>query len=263
MARGAYGFGIARTLQPVKSRARLAGLCELMTRDLGVVFLPQHADSYHELVRDFDRGATAVAWMPPLPCIEVEKRQSGASVVLPVRSGSMTYFSALVACRTRGPRTLADVKKLKVAWVDPESSSGYLVPRLHLQAHGRSLRAMFDDEIMAGSHEAVLDAVEGGRADVGATYCASKAPRWMRSNGVQRPLEALTVTGPIPNDAILVSPKLPADVRSQITRWFVSLQEDRARQLSAELLNATEFRVASFGHFGPLRQLIAATSSAS
>jgi len=262
MARGSFGFGIARALDPITSRARLAELCEGLTRDLGAVFLPHHAPTYRELATDFERGAVDVAWMPPLLCLELEKRKvTGHAVVLPVRNGSMTYFAALVA-RAGGPESLAEVRAARVAWVDPESSSGYLVPRLHLVASGRSLSSMFAHELMAGSHAAVLDAVESGRADVGATYCASKAPQWITPRGEVRPLSALCITGPIPNDAIVVSARVPDAVRRGLVHWLLTLEAARSAEITAELLGAAQFRTASFGHFAPLRRMLRAASYA-
>jgi phosphonate transport system substrate-binding protein len=260
MSAGAHAFGIARFIDPVRSRARLAELCELMNRDVGGVVMPHHADSYRRLAEDFQSGRVAVAWMPPLLCIELEKRSESAEMVLPVRGGAVTYYSALVARRGRGPASLADAKRAKVAWVDPESSSGYLVPRLHLQAQGRALASMFEGELMMGSHTAVLDAVESGRADVGATYCASKAPKWTSTSGAERPLGALTVTGAIPNDALVLSPRLPPELRARITRWLLVDMPQRARQLTMELMGAPHFRSAQPGHFAPLRRILTAAS---
>ncbi len=260
MSVGAYAFGIARTIDPVRSRARLAELCELVIRDLGGVMLPHHADTYRRLADDFQGGRVAMAWMPPLLCIELEKRSECAEIVLPVRGGAVTYYSALVARRGAGPASLSDVKHAKVAWVDPESSSGYLVPRLHLQAQGRTLGAMFDGELMTGSHAAVLDAVQSGRADVGATYCASKTPKWTTTSGAERPLDALTITGAIPNDALVLSPRLAPEVRAKLTRWLLVDMPERARQLTLDLMGASQFRLAQAGHFAPLRRILTAAS---
>jgi phosphonate transport system substrate-binding protein len=225
------------------------------------VYLPHHAATYLELATEIARGTVDVARMPPLLCLEFEKTGASQTLVLPVRNGSMTYFAALVA-REGGPRTLAEVRGARVAWVDPESSAGYLVPRLHLVASGRNLAAMFAQETMAGSHAAVLEAVESGRADVGATHCPSKAPQWITPRGEARPLEALTVAGPIPNDAIVVSARVPEAVRRRLVHWLLTLESARSAEITAELLGAARFRAASFGHFAPLRRMLGAASYA-
>jgi phosphonate transport system substrate-binding protein len=264
MGRGALGFGIARSVDPVRSRARLAELCGLLSSALGQIFIPQHLETYKELTQGVLQGELGIAWMPPIPCVELEELAPNARLLLPVRGGRSSYFSALVA-RRDGPRTLAEVKAKRVAWVDPDSSSGYLVLRLHLRANGHPLSSMFAEESMAGSHVAVLDAVESGRADVGATYCATRTPKWLVAGTErQRPLDALTVAGPIPNDAIVLSAKMPEDLRERLQSWFIALDAPRARELCMDLLGADGFRVASFSHLVPLRKLVhAARYSAS
>ena len=260
--RGTLSFGIARAIDPVKSRVRLAELCEEMTRAVGVVVMPHHADAYRRLAADFSDGVVGMAWMPPLLCIELDKRAATAQVVLPVRRGALTYHSALVARRGAGPRSLSEIKRVRVAWVDPESSSGYLVPRLPLQAQGRALDTMFSGEVMVGSHAAVLDAVEAGRADVGATYCASKAPKWTQLGGTERPLDALTVTSAIPNDAVVFSPNVPEAARAKLVRWLLVEMSPNAQRLTLELMGASQFRLASANHFTPLRRMLSAASHA-
>ena len=256
MQKGAFGFGIARSVDPVRSRARLAELCGLLSQGVGTIFIPSHADNYKQLAKQVVDGELAIAWMPPIPCIDLEAVEPGATLILPVRGGRTSYFSALFA-RTDGPRSLADVKGKRVAWVDPDSSAGYLVPRLHLRAGGRRLEAMFSEEMMAGSHSAVLDAVESGRCEVGATYCATRTPKWLvLGTQRERPLDALTVAGPIPNDAIVLSTKMPEDIRLRAQQWFLELESPRARELCSDLLGADAFRTASFSHYVPLRKLL-------
>ncbi len=54
--RGAYGFGIARSLDVSASRTRLSEACEIASRATGVVFFPHHALTYRELAESIVRG---------------------------------------------------------------------------------------------------------------------------------------------------------------------------------------------------------------
>src|SRR4051794_18940028 len=109
MQKGAYGFGIARSVDPVRSRARLSELCELMSAAVGTIFIPSHVDSYRRLANEVEAGDLGVAWIPPIPCIELEQRVQNLMLILPVRRGSTSYHSALIA-RRDGPRSLSEVK---------------------------------------------------------------------------------------------------------------------------------------------------------
>jgi phosphonate transport system substrate-binding protein len=255
----AYSFGVARTTHP-RSPELLAELCELMSMACDAEITPRLPHTYRLLADEVALGKTAIAWMPPIPCVELEEKGLAEAITLPVRDGLTAYFSALLA-RRDGPRTLAEVKAKRVGWVDRDSSSGYLVPRLHLIGSGRSPKEMFAEERMLGSHAAVLDAVEAGECDVGATHCATKTPRWGEPGGPrERPFDALTVVGPIPNDAVVVSSVLPAALREIVQRFFLDLEE-RAKAVSRDLFSADDFRVASPTHFAPLRRILAAAKS--
>jgi phosphonate transport system substrate-binding protein len=173
-----------------------------------------------------------------------------------------TYHSALVT-RVSGPRTLQDCAGRGIAWVDEESASGYVIPRLHCASMGIDARTFFGKEVFARTHVGVVDAVVAGRVGVGATYCNMDATGkrvlnagWTEPDGSNaRPVEILATAGPIPNDTIVGSAKLPLPLRAALTRWLVGLTP-RGRELFQLLLRATEFRVLSAAHFTPLRHIV-------
>ena len=60
-----------------------------------------------------------------------------------------------------------------------------------------------------------------------------------------------------PNDAIVGSTRVPASVRSSLTRWLLS-PDERSQELLAELFQVRSFRVASSVHFDSLRHMVRA-----
>lgn len=57
-----------------------------------------------------------------------------------------------------------------MAWVDTNSSAGYLVPRMRIAAAGLDPETLFARQSFLGSHERVACAGLDGDADAGATY---------------------------------------------------------------------------------------------
>src|SRR6202044_2174074 len=103
------------------------------------------------------------------------------------------------------------------------------------------------------------------RVDVGATFCGTSSsagdPRapseWTGPSGkTNPPLRVLAATGPIPNDAIVVSSQLSVDLRSRLLRWFLVLREGSATRCCAGLFGAGAFRVAAAEHFTALQQMM-------
>ena len=243
-------------------QAVLAEICELASIATGEKFVPQFAASYRDLATTIGSGKTGLAWMPPIPAVELEDGGGGFVLALPARKGSATYHSALIT-RKGVAKTIEECKGKSIAWVDQESASGYVIPRLHLASLGIDAPKFFSKEIFAKTHMGVVDAVVAGRADVGATYCnfdpttkqVSNAG-WTDADGHNaRSVEMLTSTGAIPNDAIVGTSKLPVPVRTGVTRFLLELSP-RGKQLFEQLLRATEFRVSRPGHFEPLKHMV-------
>jgi phosphonate transport system substrate-binding protein len=264
MSRREWGFGVARTDAAGAGHAVLNELCSFASEVTGERFAPHFVANYRELIDGLDDGTIGVAWMPPIPAVEMEEKGAGTVVALPARKSGVSYYSAFIVHRG-GPRTLRECEGRRAAWVDSESASGYVIPRLHLASQGIDVSSFFSHEIFAGSHAAVVEAVSSGRVDMGATFCnidpASKRllnAAWTELDGkCTRPIEMIAHTGAIPNDAILAATKLPLPVRASLTRWLLQLGT-REKDLFSKLLRASEFRVFTPAHFEPLKHMIRA-----
>jgi phosphonate transport system substrate-binding protein len=262
VGRAVFGFGVARSIEAASARPRLEELCDLASRALGVHLYPHVALQYRDLSDGLHRGELGLAWMPPIPAIELEDRGSARALALPLRNGSATYHAALVVHES-GPHSLAALKGTRAAWVDRDSAAGYVVARLHLVASGLDMSGFFSKETFLHSHGAVIDAVAEKRADVGATFCQLDARTrkcvhgaWTTADGRPvKPVRVLATAGPIPNDAMLASSALDDEMRKRVLAWLRAPGE-RAKQLFFELLRAEGFRPAQPSHYEPLRKLL-------
>ncbi len=259
-----WAFGIVRANELQDGgRTLFDELCERASEIAGIRFEPLVATSYRELAQAIERAEVGVAWLPPIPTIELESTKATV-LAIPARNGTTTYHAAFVV-RRGGPKRLDELKGRRAAWVQRDSSSGYLVPRMHLAAQGFDVLHFFSRELFVHSHTNVVDAVVNGEADVGATYChvdaaSGKIVRsaWVdEAARVVRPVDVLATFGPIPNDAVVASNELEAPARSALARWLLAL-DDRSRELFDRLLGANDFRVPAHDHYGALRHAIRA-----
>ena len=267
----AWGFGIVQSNDwQVQRRAPGGGgpapleeLCALASAAAGVPFEPFIANSYAELTAAVGDETVGLAWLPPVPTIELETEGSAAVLAIPARRGQTSYHAAFVV-RRGGPKTLEELRGRRAAWVERDSAAGYLVPRMHLAAQGFDVLRFFARELFVHSHSAVVDAVLGGDADVGATFCNVDASgaviesAWQDDRGqVVRPIEVLATMGPIPNDAIIASAGLPTSARTALTRWLLNADE-RCRDAFERLLGSGDFRVPAPDHYEVLRHALRA-----
>ena len=239
-------------------------LCRLASAASGLTFAPEVVASYAELSAAILDGEIGLAWLPPVPTIELEARGAASVLAIPARGGSSTYHAAFIV-RRGGPKTLTELRGRRAAWVQRDSAAGYLVPRMHLAAQGFDVLRFFSRELFVHSHTAVIDAVLAGEADVGATFCTIDVPSgrvirsaWQDERGqILRPVEVLTTMGPIPNDALVAANDLPAAARSALTRWLLTA-DGRAREIFETLLGSGDFRVPAANHYEVLRHALRA-----
>jgi phosphonate transport system substrate-binding protein len=80
------------------------------------------------------------------------------------------YQGQFIANNNSGIKTIADLKGKTFCFVDPNSTSGYIIPRIVLKANGIDPDKDLKAATNAGSHDNVAIAVYKGDCDAGATF---------------------------------------------------------------------------------------------
>lgn len=198
------------------------------------------AESYAALQEDFKAGKVDVAWAPPLVCAQVE-RDGGRTVVQFERGGSTTFRAAFV-CRADAPLKLETLEHVPVAWVAKESTSGYLLPRRHLESLGVDLSRAFDAQLFAGSFAAALEALIAGKVALTTVFASSASAATQRTGldglppGLRSQLQIIGFSDESPNDRIVASAGVPEAAFQLLRSRLVSSDEGLKAIFDAERL---------------------------
>ncbi len=85
--------------------------------------------------------------------------------------GSLGYYSVMYALADSGIESLADMEGRTLAFADPNSTSGYLVPSYELvNEEGLDMETYFAETGFGGGHEQAVVAVLQGQYDAGVTW---------------------------------------------------------------------------------------------
>ncbi|MFT5869959.1 MAG: phosphonate transport system substrate-binding protein [Paracoccaceae bacterium] len=85
--------------------------------------------------------------------------------------GSLGYYSVMYSMADSGIENLADMEGRSLAFADPNSTSGYLVPSFELaNEEGLDLETYFSQTGFGGGHEQAVVAVLNGQYDAGVTW---------------------------------------------------------------------------------------------
>ena len=88
--------------------------------------------------------------------------------------GSNGYKSAMYVRKDSNIFSIEDMKGKSVAWSDPNTTSGYLVPSFELHQRGINPSEFFSQTGFAGGHEQAIIAVLNGQYDAGATWVSGQ-----------------------------------------------------------------------------------------
>jgi phosphonate transport system substrate-binding protein len=140
-----------------------------------------------------------------------------------VRYGSPYYTGQIIAGADTGIESIADLKGKTMCWVDAASTSGYIIPRIMLQAEGVDPDADLAQQTEAGSHDAVALAVYQGDCDAGACYIDARDAIEDEYADVKEKTVVIAESPEIPNDGLQFIKDFPPDMRTKIVQAILEI----------------------------------------
>jgi len=164
-----------------------------------------------------------------------------------VNNGMSQYWGQIITANPK-IKTLQDLNGKKIAFVDPASTSGYLLAA-----------KLFKDEnikpaetVFAGKHDSVVTMVYQGRVDAGATYhtpaeegVPQDARRLVKDQfpDVYEKVRILKLTGPIPSDPVVFRKDLPPEIEEKLVAALKSFSSTpEGRKALKNLYHLTGFK---------------------
>jgi phosphonate transport system substrate-binding protein len=153
------------------------------------------------------------------------------------KDGSISYVSVLVVRADSGITGLEQMRGKSLAWADPNSTSGYLIPRFALRKAGIGLESgqYFNRVGFAGGHEQGVVAVLQKQYDGAMTWASGQGDaaqgftrgnlRAMVEKGMLKmsDLRIIWTSEPIINGPLTVRTALPAAFKQDMTDFHLAL----------------------------------------
>ena len=207
------------------------------------------ASDYAAVVEAMRYGHADIARLSPVGYVtaisegaEIEPLVVGVKL----ETGLPGYYAYLVA---RAKTDVSDLSSLTFAFVDPSSTSGYVVPAIHLEEQGIEPA----DVLFAGSHQAAILAVQNGSVDVAAV--ASNRLETALSEGVIQDgeLEIIWQSPLIPNCPVAVQSSMPDRDRARLKELLLNAPGD---VILSTGINETYYVEASDEIYDPIREIL-------
>jgi len=164
------------------------------------------------------------------------------------------FFADVVVPAASRARSLLDLRGRVFAFNDVGSLSGLDVVRERLAAAGAS-DAFFRAELLSGSHQASLDMIASGLADVAAIDSGVldlELERRPLLRGTTRVVESF---GPMPSHPIAVRASLPPELKARIAGALVGLARSASGREVLALGRVARFVPVTSAVYDPLREI--------
>lgn len=140
------------------------------------------------------------------------------------------YKAQFIANADAGINSFADLKGKTFCFVDPNSTSGYIIPRIILAANGINPDVDFAATQNAGSHPNVAIAVYQGDCDAGVTFINvltdGSADLQATYPDITDKVKVFAVSDRIPNDGMQFIQSLDPGLQSVIVEGMMAMAED-------------------------------------
>ena len=194
-------------------------------------------------------GQAHIGWLNTFNYV-LANEQCGVDAALATsRFGSTTYAGQIIVRADSGIATLEDLKGKVMCWVDPASTSGYIIPRIMLAANGVDPDNDFAQTIEAGSHNNVVTQDYNGDCDAGATFADARTGIEEEFPDVLEQVVVLATTSDIPNDSVSFISDFPAEMRTEIVAALLDIAASPEGQEALNTLYNIESLVESSDSF--------------
>jgi phosphonate transport system substrate-binding protein len=211
-------------------------LAQMITDRTGLVVEATVGTDFAAVREAMGAGKAQIGWLNTFNYVLANEKYGVEVGLVTDRFGSTTYVGQFNVRADSGITSLQDLKGKVMCWVDPNSTSGYIIPRIELAANGIDPDKDFSKTIETGSHNNSVTAVYNGDCDVGVSYADARSSIEADFPDVKEVVVVLATTTEIPNDSVSFAKDFDPELRTQIVNALVEIAGTEEGQAALENL---------------------------
>ena len=216
------------------------GLATDLGEALGMKVEEIQASDYNAIIEALRTGKADMAYMGPLSVALAVERADAKPIVMKAPGGDKSqavYHSVLIARADNDEiNSIEDIKGKTMAFVDPDSTSGNLVPtseiikafpndnldtdKLHTNGD------FFEAVSFSGKHQAGLQAVIKGDVDVAPISDQILASEIANGNAAEGDVKIIHTSPAIPAEAMVVGTSVDDDLQAKLVAFLTSYDNE-------------------------------------
>lgn len=218
--------------------------------------------SYVAVVESFGTKKADVAILNSFGYLLAHEKFGVEARMLVLRHGLATYQAQFIVPADSKIKKLEDLEGKKIAFVDPSSASGYILPLKTLKDRNITPK----DTIFAMKHDAVVTKVYLGEVDAGATFYSPPSEGKMddarrlvltQYPDVEKKVKILELSEPIPNDPIVFRKEMSEPMKQQIIEAFAKfIKTEEGKKAFKNTYGVTDLKLTNDAELEPIRKMM-------
>jgi phosphonate transport system substrate-binding protein len=233
------------------------------------VTIPQ---SFIAVVEAFGTKRADVAALNTFGYILAHEKYGAEAKLTVMRHGVDTYQSQFIVKAGSSIKKIEDLADKKIAFVEPASTSGYLLPMKTLKEKGIAPK----ETVFAGKHDNVVSMVYQGQVDAGATFYSAPAKddkgveqiedarRLVKTQypDIEQKVIILSLSESIKNDPVVFRKDMPEEMKTKIIDAMISFVSTKEGQDAFKAIyGITEIKRATDADYDSARAMLRAAGA--
>jgi phosphonate transport system substrate-binding protein len=240
-------------------------LMDFLHKETGYYFETAVPASYIAVIEAFGTDKADICFLNTFSYLLGHKKYGIEAKLRLVRVGGETTFKSQIITRyDSGIKTLEDLNGKKFAFVDPSSTTGYVLPKaLMIKHHIKPA-----EEVFAMKHDNVVTMVYQKQVDAGATYYSSPDPETgeiqdarvrvkKQFPDVEKVVKIIAFTDETPNDPVVFRKNMPEDMKNKIADALIKfVQTPHCKESLRKIYSIIGFIKTTDADYDKLRETI-------
>ncbi|MBC7420504.1 MAG: phosphate/phosphite/phosphonate ABC transporter substrate-binding protein [Bdellovibrio sp.] len=230
------------------------------------VTIPQ---SFIAVVEAFGTKRADVAAINTFGYVLAHEKYGAEARLTVIRHGESTYQSQFITKADSKIKKVEDLAGKKIAFVEPSSTSGYLLPLKTLKDKGIEAKEI----VFAGKHDNVVSMVYQGQVDAGATFYSppskdakggdkiEDARRLVLTQypDVEKKVVIISLSEPITNDPVVFRKEMSEEMKTKIIDAMLSfVSTPEGKEAFQAIYGVTAMKKATDADYEPVRKMLKA-----
>ena len=250
-------IGLIPEMNIFKQKQRFDSLGEYLSKKTGIGIKFTILSRYGNIIESFEKEKMDAAFFGSFTGAAAVYKLGVVPLARPVNpDNASTYKGYLFVRKDSNIKDIKGMKGKKMVFVEKATTAGYVFPLAYLKENGiSSPDGFFKEYYFSGSHDAAIDAVLDGKADIGAAKNTIYERMRTDSPRIDQELVIIAQSLAVPSNGLCVRKDLDDSVKKKLQNALLAMHTDPDGQAVLKEFGALKFIETSAKDYEPVHAL--------